>query len=79
MDKYEFLEQTEREVAERMVGAIDFLRAWRDVCKEEVLCNECPVIQYCKSIEVDYLTDKNITELVRSVMAQKRRTDDLRK
>lgn len=78
MDKYEFLEQTEREVAERMVGAIDFLRAWRDVCKEEN-CLKCPIWEYCSGTTVDFLSDKTITELVRSVMAQKRRTDDLRK
>ena len=79
MDKYEFLAQTEREVAERMVGAIDFLKAWHDVCKERENCHKCPVVKYCKCTVIGDLTDKDIPELVRSVMAQKRRTDDLRK
>lgn len=79
MDKYEFLAQTEREVAERMVGAIDFLKVWRDTCDKEKSCNKCPVEQCCKGLNIDSMSDKDITELVRSVMEQKRRTDDLRK
>ena len=58
-----------------MTGAIEFLKAWRDVCKEEVLCNECPVEQYCKGFNIDYMTDKDTTELVRSVMAQSRKAE----
>lgn len=75
MDKYEFLEQTEREVAERMVGAIDFLRALRDCCKN-TRCVECPVYKICMR-SPDTMTDQETTEIVRLVMAQKRRTDDL--
>lgn len=58
-----------------MTGAIEFLKAWRDVCKETVLCNKCPVAKYCQGMVVDSLPDKDITELVRSVMAQSRKAE----
>lgn len=58
-----------------MTGAIEFLKAWRDICDEEPQCNKCPIEQYCKGLNVDYLSDKTITELVRSVMAQSRKAE----
>lgn len=58
-----------------MTGAIEFLKAWRDLCDEQGSCNKCPIEQYCKGLNVDYYTDEDITELVRSVMAQSRKAE----
>lgn len=58
-----------------MTGAIEFLKAWRDLCDEQVNCRKCPVEQSCKGLDVDVYTDKDITELVRSVMAQSRKAE----
>lgn len=55
-----------------MTGAIEFLRAWRDLCDEQGGCSKCPVAKYCKCTELEEYTDETITELVRSVMAQSR-------
>ena len=70
MDKYEFLEQTESEVD--MTGAIEFMRAWRDICAEQTNCDNCKVSKHCKLMNAEVYTDKDITEIVRAVMAQKR-------
>ena len=58
-----------------MTGAIEFLKAWRDLCKEEGNCLKCPVWERCKVTVIRRYTDKNITELVRSVMAQSRKAE----
>ena len=58
-----------------MTGAIEFLKAWRDACDKEKSCNKCPVEQCCKGLNIDSLSDKDITELVRSVMAQSRKAE----
>lgn len=63
-----------------MTGAIEFLKAWRDICCENVSksCDECPVMQECADKVIPrYSSEKEITELVRSVMAQKRNVKDV--
>lgn len=58
-----------------MTGAIEFLKAWREVCKKETSCKECPIEKYCNGQMVEDLPDKTIAELVRSVMAQSRKAE----
>ena len=57
-----------------MTGAIEFLKAWRDLCKEGN-CLDCPIWDYCQCAPTEIFTDKDITELVRSVMAQSRKAE----
>ena len=59
-----------------MEGAINFFRTWRDLCKTQDNCRECPAHEFCipfDFFQIDRLTDKNITELVRTVSAWRER------
>jgi hypothetical protein len=71
MDKYEFLEHTERE-AETMTGAVNFLRALRDVCKDQgTNCDGCPVLKFCLRTP-ETMTDQETTEIIRIIMTETR-------
>lgn len=71
MDKYEFLEHTERE-AETMTGAVNFLRALRDVCKDQgTNCDGCPVLKFCLRAPKT-MTDQETTEIIRIIMTETR-------
>lgn len=71
MDKYEFLEHTERE-AETMTGAVNFLRALRDFCKDKGTdCDECPVGFFCLKTPEE-MTDQETTEIIRIIMTEAR-------
>ena len=67
-----------------MIGAIEFMQAWRDMwdkaCKnpERRACKGCPFHNVCDN-ELDYIThitDKEINDLITLVMAEKRRYEE---
>ena len=58
-----------------MVGAIDFLRAWRTVCGSYDRCKDCPLEAECVDTDAFGLTDGQINSLVRKTMAEGRKRD----
>ncbi len=58
-----------------MVGAIDFLRAWRTVCGSYGRCDDCPLEEECVDTGAFALTDGQINSFVRKVMAEGRKRD----
>lgn len=55
-----------------MTGAIEFMKAWRDICNEREGCPGCPVTTCCNFCPLG-TNDEQITELVRRVMAEARK------
>ena len=58
-----------------MTGAIEFLKAWRDICNEPKSCKDCP-LSICYESELGQPfggSDELITEFVRQVMAESRK------
>lgn len=57
-----------------MTGAIEFMKAWRDMCNEPKSCEDCPVTICRESWVGSPLVDDNqISVLVRQVMAEARK------
>lgn len=56
-----------------MTGAIEFLKAWRDICNEPRSCDECPIVKTSACGTLFSFSDKQIAELVRQVMAEARK------
>lgn len=56
-----------------MLGAIEFLMAWRDFCKKYPTCQECPALKNCLAPE--RMKDGDINKLTSIVMAWKRRQE----
>lgn len=54
-----------------MTGAIEFMKAWRDMCNEPKSCEDCPLGGGCDVAPL--VSDEEITELVRAVMAEARK------
>jgi hypothetical protein len=54
-----------------MTGAIEFMKAWRDIC-EQRRCEDCSLFEMCMKYGRE-ISDKQITELVRQVMAEARK------
>lgn len=54
-----------------MTGAIEFMKAWRDICNEPRSCDDCPLGEVCDIVSL--VSDEDITELVRNVMAEARK------
>lgn len=55
-----------------MTGAIEFMKAWRDMCNEQRSCDDCPISELC----LDYgrmMSDEQIADLIRQVMAEARK------
>ena len=58
-----------------MTGAIEFMKAWRDICEKQISCDDCPIGEVC----MDYgrmIPDEDIAKLVRQVMAEARKKVD---
>ena len=63
-----------------MIGAIDFMRAWRDVCTVNAVdndlgCRECKLDKLCGSVIPFEYTDAGINDLITAVMAEKARRE----
>lgn len=56
-----------------MIGAIEFMRAWRDFCKNYRECQECPAYKNCLGPE--RMKDRDINKLLSIVMAWKKRQE----
>ena len=55
-----------------MTGAIEFMRAWRDICNEQEACSSCPIQKGCESeakVDAWDFTDEGINNLITAVMA----------
>ena len=61
-----------------MTGAIEFMRAWRDICNAHYRCRECPLQSTggCKVTDPWDYTDEGINNLITAVMAEKRRREE---
>ena len=61
-----------------MIGAIDFMRAWRDVCTGKCARTGCSLEPYCpiayEGIKINS-SDKEINDLITAVMAEKARRE----
>lgn len=57
-----------------MIGAIDFMRAWRDVCDKSEECVNCPIHEACME-SPDAQTDTEINNLITAVMTEKARRE----
>lgn len=57
-----------------MTGAIEFMKAWRDICNEQENCKDCPM-EECRKTDCypEGIADDRITDLVRAVMAEARK------
>lgn len=58
-----------------MTGAIEFMKAWRNICNEPKSCKDCP-LSICYESELGQPfggSDEQITEFVRQVMAEARK------
>jgi predicted small metal-binding protein len=55
-----------------MTGAIEFMKAWRDICNEPKSCEDCTLDIICSGCGFE-MSDEDITELVRQVMAEARK------
>lgn len=56
-----------------MYGAIEFMRAWRELCKE-TRCNKCEAYEVCMIAQFSSpvgLTDEEINKLIGIVMRKK--------
>jgi hypothetical protein len=60
-----------------MTGAIEFMKAWRDICKPRS-CESCPLDVVCSDCRSE-MSDENITEFVRQVMAEARKKEARKK
>ena len=67
-----------------MIGANDFMRAWRDVCESEYVKSgdsDCPLREICffecrdSFVAVRDYSDKGINDLITAVMAEKARRE----
>ena len=56
-----------------MIGAIEFMRAWRDYCKKSPTCQECPALKNCLAPE--RMNDGDINKFTSIVMAWKKRQE----
>ena len=58
-----------------MVGAIEFMRAWRDMCESLIdrPCADCPAHSCCPLdiYNINNLKDETINKLISTVMAWK--------
>ena len=50
-----------------MVGAINFMRAWRNVCKRTPTCHECEYDKFCMR-ELNEMTDDEINKLISAII-----------
>lgn len=55
-----------------MTGAIEFLKNYRNLCNASG-CDKCKMVDRCLLDVIHNWTDKDITELVRKVMAESRK------
>lgn len=58
-----------------MTGAIEFMQAWRDICKGQWRCDGCPIEELCKDYGRE-ISDEHIAKLVRAVMRESRKKMD---
>ena len=58
-----------------MIGAIEFMRAWRDMCKKSKGCEECAYHDITRCLVPELLTDAEINDLIGRVMAWKKRQE----
>ena len=59
-----------------MIGAIEFMRAWREFCKIYPTCQECPAFKNCLPPAAPaIMEDQDIHKLISIVMAWKRRQE----
>lgn len=56
-----------------MLGAIEYMMAWRDFCKKYPTCQECPALKNCLAPE--RMEDGDIKKLISIVMAWKKRQE----
>ena len=57
-----------------MIGAIEFMSAWRDFCKKHPTCQECPAFNNC--LATARMQDGDIKKLISIVMASKKRRQE---
>lgn len=66
-----------------MTGAIEFLKAWRDICSEHKICPGCPMQECCEfgpaSPTSANMSDEEIADLIRKVMAEARKKEARKK
>lgn len=55
-----------------MTGAIEFMKAWRDICNEPKGCEDCMLDIICSGCWFE-MSDEDIAEFVRAVMAETRK------
>ncbi len=58
-----------------MTGAIEFMRAWLNICTKQTSCDNCPIDEVCNGFGFSP-PDEEISKLVRAVMAETRKKVD---
>lgn len=58
-----------------MIGAIEFMRNWREMCKTHERCDECEYNNMVTCLMPEILTDADINKLIGTVMAWKNRQE----
>ena len=58
-----------------MTGAIEFMKAWRDICRKQWRCDGCPIEEMCRDYGHE-ISDEHISVLVRAVMTETRKKVD---
>lgn len=61
-----------------MTGAIEFMKAWQEICNERNSCDDCPISESCLYYGC-LMSDEQIAELVRQVMAEARKKEARKK
>lgn len=50
-----------------MIGAIEFMKKWKDICEAMPDCGHCPLIDHCKGVMAP-VTNVDILALISTVM-----------